>query len=47
MTAASLATDQKFKYHEEVEFEATDQRIGISGDLKMALEKQKSDKLKT
>ena len=47
MSGTSLAADQNFKHHEEVEFEATDQRIGISGDLKMALEKQKSDKLKT
>lgn len=47
MSATIPAADQKFKHHEEVEFEATDQMIGISGDLKMALEKQKSDKLKT
>jgi hypothetical protein len=47
MSGTSLAADQKYKHHEEFEFEATDQRIGISGDLKMALEKQKSDKLKT
>jgi len=47
MSATTLAEDQKYKHNEEVEFEATEQRIGISGDLKMALEKQKSDKLKT
>ena len=47
MSGTSLAADQKYKHHEQDEYEATDQRIGISGDLKMALEKQKSDKLKT